>query len=94
MTEIKKPEKLCKDCKYFAQGSMFHWCEYGEGEIESYSIITGDPRITERREVTSVRFGFTGASGVWHNGDCGTEGKLWERKLSLKESVINFFKRG
>ena len=94
MTEIKKPEKLCKDCKYFVQGSMFRWCKYGEGEIKGYSTITGEPYVVERHEVTSVRHGFTGSSGAWYSGECGIEGKLWERKPSLKESVINFFKRG
>lgn len=94
ITEIKKPEKLCKDCKYFVQSSIFRWCKYGEGKITGYSKITGEPRFTERTEVTNKRFGFSGASGVWHSGECGIEGNLWERKPTLKESVIHFFKRG
>ena len=90
---IEKPKVLCKDCKYFKQRSLFNWCIYRKGEITGYSAITGKPILKSETEAVDMRFGWTGASGKYYNGECGPDGLLFERKIPITEKVVQFFKK-
>ena len=85
---IDKPKVLCKDCKYFKQSSIFNWCTYGKGEVIGYSAITGKPILKSDTEAINMRFGWS-----HKGGECGPDGKLFERKIPITEKVVQFFKK-
>jgi hypothetical protein len=72
--EIPAKVKLCKNCKWYWRGRhgaygklVQDWCTHER--VRNYDLVTG-------------KIGFVMASALRHPNarECGTEGKLWEKK--------------
>lgn len=74
--------KICRECRYCVSGILDSDCTVFPRR-QWQNIVTGEIQESVYPYCWDMR-----------DGPCGKEGKLWEKKLSVFEKVVGYFKKG